>query len=281
MSVSPNKAKTQDSTSQIRVEFREAQTHDILLVRHIHVDELPESFALDTEIDLGLGVWQVERATPERKQDFLASKELVLWMRRLEDDALDAPRTRRATPEHEVLFAPLSQHQLPALEPLPTHDDTSSDLLFLYEEDWLTNQILPVHMQPHIRKEFGHIARTPMGMTHRLDAQHAAPFPFSLDELAECLDAAHFDGLALCQHSSEKRVRDGFAIETAHGTQIYGRLHDHTGQPTITEIALHFWEDEQALLKDLQKLATWLGPLATQYVFVSWESQSLATLSEL
>ncbi len=277
-SVSPHKAN-QDNTQQIRVEFRDARTHDIILVRHIHIHELPESFAPTTEIDLGLGIWHVVSASPQHKPEFAQSGELELWLERATPNTRTS--TRRATPEHEVLFAPLSQHKLPTLDPLPEHDEEASDFLFLYEEDWLTNQLLPTHLQSNIRKEFGHIARTPMGMTHTLSAVAGTTFPFDLDELVELLDAAYFDGLVLCQHSSEQLVRDGYAIETARGTHIYGRTHTHQNSPALTEIAIHYWEERENLLDDLRQLATWLGPRAEQFVFVSWESQSLISLSEL
>ena len=271
--VSPNKAK-KETSSLIRVEFREAHTKELILVRHIDAQELPSDFHTQTEIDLGIGVWRVHQAFPPTKQEFSSSAELTLWIARAEE-----PPEKTTESADEVLFAPSSQHSLPELSELPSnaHD---LDLLYLYQEDWLTNQLIPSIYQHHIRKEFSAIARTPMGMTHNLPSLPTSSLKnLSVDLIADTLDAGFFDGVVLCRHSRENFVSNGFAMESERGTIIYGYT-DPEHPQTPTTIGIHTWEDESALLADLQSLANLSEINADDLLFVSWNSQSMLSLKE-
>lgn len=290
--VSPDKADNNRkhlANHLVRVEFREASSRELLLVRHIDPAELPESFAPHTEIDLGLGIWEVKKASPQSREEFSSSRELTLWIARATTNATTPTHEEEdasATPEYEVLFAPQSQHPLPerlsAMETRSKSDgEEARDLLYLYEEDWLTNQLLPASSKQAIRKEFGLIARTPMGMTHRL--HHHTPQPIhaalTLDTLAEALDAGFFDDLVLCQHSRERVVSGGFALESDLGTIFYGDTDPDDPSTPIT-LGIHYWEDTDTLIQDLERIAHIEGITQDSILFISWNSQSMLTLKE-
>lgn len=297
--VSPDKADNNRkhlANHLVRVEFREATSRELLLVRHIDPAELPESFAPHTEIDLGLGIWEVKQATPQSREEFSSTKELTLWIARAKSSAAHGQESldedAASTPEYEVLFAPQSQHPLPerlsAIEPRgkskaadQEDEDAASDLLYLYEEDWLTNQLLPTSSKQAIRKEFGLIARTPMGMTHRLRQHNLQPIhpALTLDALAEALDAGFFDDLVLCQHSRERVVSGGFALESDLGTIFYGDTDPDDPSTPIT-LGVHYWEDTDTLIQDLERISHIEGISQDSILFVSWNSQSMLTLRE-
>lgn len=273
---------------QVRVEFREHHTRELMMVRHLPAHELPESFARLTELDLGAGVWAVRRAEPATAREFLATGELTLWLERLSPSEADEESVASEASEEEQLFAPRAAHPLPVMR--AWHDgergdededaDESPDLLFLYEEDWLQNQLVPPAWRPAIERELALVRRTRDGSTRALsleDASSETPLSLSLDGLREALDAADFDGVVLCRGAREQPAPHTFALETASGTVLYGALNAQGGAHAL---GLHVWEDERALLADLLRLGTHL-PDGDTWLLVSWESLSAVTLGEL
>lgn len=252
---------------QVRVEFRQASSGDVLIVKYMNVEELPESFALKTQLDLGIGVWSVERAEPEHASEFRASGALVLWLERVE--------TRPEIPvEDELLFAPAAMHQLPKLD---QSAELTDEMLFLYGEDWRQNELVSTAHRAKLEAEFSKLGAAFPGQTHQLPAFGGvlAGVTRSPAELAAHLDAELFDGVALCLDDGDVAVSGGFAFDTEAGTVFYGCV-DARG--VMCCLGVHIWEDTRDLMADLARLGDLLG--GDDYLFISWESQSSALLSE-
>lgn len=252
---------------QVRVEFRQASSDDVLIVKYMNAEDLPESFALKTQLDLGIGVWSVERAEPEHASEFRVSGSLVLWLERVE--------SRPEVPvEDELLFAPAATHPLPTLD---QGAELTDDMLFLYGEDWRQNELVSTAHRTKVEGEFSKLSVAFPGQTRQLTAlgDLLAGVTRGPAELAAHLDAELFDGVALCLDDGDVAVAGGFAFETEAGTVFYGCV-DARG--VMCCLGVHVWDDTRSLMADLALLGDLLG--ADDYLFISWESQSSALLSE-
>lgn len=261
---------TEDLSGSVRVEFREDQSDEIVIVTHMQAADLPESFEASTELDLGVGLFEVTRAQPSLHADFSRTGKLTLWIKKVE-----RPERDRHTGDDQ-LFAPASrQRTLPPLSQGVSHED--ADLLLMYEEDWRQNEVIATAHRALVDEQLERISHTPVGLTHVRPtiASPLADTALDLEAVCHALDASYYDGVALCTAHTEREVLGGFAVESALGTSFYGRT-DEAGH--ITCFGVHVWEDVEGLLRDLDTLASVLP--AQTLLFVSWCSASATALAE-
>ena len=258
----------------VRVEFREADSGDIVIVTHMQASELPASFEVDTVLDLGIGTWEVVRAEPTHAEAFRRRGELSLWLRRLEEPAGEVSEGAQ---DDELLFAPPTrQGQLPPL--LDQAPEEQGEALYLYEEDWRQNEILALAHQGWVLEQFELIGRTPPGATYPRPATPGAALGagVELEVLRRDLEGQLLEPVVLCEGARERVVEGGFGLETPQGTILYGRC-DPTGR--VLALGIHLWERPEQLLEALEVVGGLWG--AREHLFVSWCSASQAPIADI
>ena len=68
----------------IEVTFIDELTDESLGVTYIPANNLPDSFEKDTTIELSGVDWSVLNARPKTRAQYTKSKQLILWIRRIE-----------------------------------------------------------------------------------------------------------------------------------------------------------------------------------------------------
>ena len=65
-----------DSERTIRVEFVNGADNSVIAVSEMPPDRLPDSFAIDTNLDIKDEKWSVVSAEPEQKAQFCKTREI-------------------------------------------------------------------------------------------------------------------------------------------------------------------------------------------------------------
>jgi hypothetical protein len=262
------KEKSHDGREDVRVEFREAASEDVIIVTYIDLVELPARFDAHTVLDLKGGQWQVRRAEPSHAEQW-SDRGLTLWLERITSE--DEPDSAELIEDDFLFTPPTTAKELP-----PLTRDCTDDPLELYAADWRQNEILHRSQRAAVRREFDAIRRTPPGATHprpMIKGLERAP---THAELRRHMDGIPFDGVVLLRDGQWQQVERGFAFETPTGTIFYGCA-DASGEVSI--LGLHLWADPEALFADLIRLGRRLAP--HDHLFISWCSSSVATLAEV
>ena len=114
---------------KIKVEFINNLNNEIIGISEMSVDQLPETFEVETTMNLGDDIWVVNEAIPEKSIDFIKSKHLILKMSKVE---LMSPK--------EILFSlPTISNEIPASVPTSLFSDFEYQILV---DNWRQNEFL-------------------------------------------------------------------------------------------------------------------------------------------
>jgi hypothetical protein len=105
------------------------------------LEQLPESFGMSTTIHLGGSDWQVERAEPVERADFVASGKVQLTLRKIV----------YADPGAILFSLPTLENQAP-----PTGAG-GGDAMQLHEDDWRQRELIAARFEPEIEAELSDI----------------------------------------------------------------------------------------------------------------------------
>src|SRR5688572_27711365 len=119
----------------IRVELVDAATGTALGVADLPAEDLPDSFAAATTLQLAGADWHVERAEPVTRDDYVASGQLKLVLRKL---VYVDPR--------KILYS------LPTLEDAlpPLRDGDAAAAYAMHEDDWRQVELVAARFEPEI-----------------------------------------------------------------------------------------------------------------------------------
>lgn len=129
----------------VRVVFIDAETGQMFARSELPAEQLPDSFAIDTTMNLGGDPWQVERAEPLTAAEAAASGQLALTVRRIQF----------ASPKDILYSLPTICESLPDLG----HDPVGSDSFELREDDWRQVELISSSRSAAIRAEFDGIGQ--------------------------------------------------------------------------------------------------------------------------
>jgi hypothetical protein len=125
----------------IHVVLIDGESGELMGESDLPLDQLPESFGMSTTIHLGGSDWQVERAEPVERADFVATGQVQLTLRKI---VYADPGT--------ILFS------LPTLEDLaPPTGASNRDALQLHEDDWRQRELIAARFEPEIEAELSEI----------------------------------------------------------------------------------------------------------------------------
>ena len=208
---------------KIKVRFIDADSGQVFERMESPPDQLPESFEVETALNMRGEDWRVVSADPKTRADFVRSGELALTLRKVVI-AQVAPR--------DILFS------LPTIcDVLPALAAGSSKLglrvLELHEDHWRQIELIERALEPQIEAELACIRRiyteerVAEGPFKKLHVRSAIAAPLASATLdfdaarrafATSLDA--FNGLGF--EGTAGLIEGGFAIATPSGTRIYG-----------------------------------------------------------
>jgi hypothetical protein len=196
----------------IRVSFIDATTQTLLGEADLPDSQLPEAFTADTSLTLGGAEWQVERAEPMTRAEYVASGSLRVVLRRLE----------QVDPRQLLYSLPTLENALP-----PIHDGDVSAAFALHEDDWRQRELVTASFEPEVGAELAEIRRVKAERRgvgfERLHVRSRIPAPLAgvtlriEDVVAQLGDVARRD-LAIAR----SLVDGGFAYVVGAGA-IYGR----------------------------------------------------------
>lgn len=240
------------SASTVRVTFVDAATDAVIGEVELPVEQLPETFARPTTLDLGGTDWQVEHAEPVSRPEFAALGKLRIVMREI----------RKVDPQ-EILFS------------IPTIENTMAPLcegdiegaFQMHEDDWRQRELVSGAFKAEIESELIAVravhAESTNHLFRRLHVRERIPLPLTdvgltLQDVRTALDGAIEHPLAIGQ----MLVSGGFAFE-ADGAVVYG--HAQTG----AIVALGVTNGYPACIADLAR--------AKELLLVDWCRASVLT----
>ena len=198
---------------KIRVSFVDASSQKLLGETELEGEQLPESFAHDTTLQLGGSAWRVESADPITRAEYTATGTLRLVLRR----ALD--------PQQILYSLPTLENALPPLAP----GDTEAAHV-LHEDDWRQRELVAARFEPEVAAELAEIRaikaeRTGAGFK-RLHVRSRIPEPLAgttldVDTLRSALGEVARREVAI----GGAIVEGGFAFRVGDAV-IYGREAD-------------------------------------------------------
>jgi len=116
-------------SDKIRVEFINSLNNEVIGFSEMTADQLPETFEINTTMNLGENDWSVDEAIPEKSTDFIKSKHLILKMSKIE---LMNPK--------DILFSlPTISNEIGSTVPKALFNDFEYQIL---EDDWRQNEFL-------------------------------------------------------------------------------------------------------------------------------------------
>lgn len=216
---------------KITVEFIDVQSGAVFAQSEMDAGQLPESFALNTTIQLGEEEWQVKEAIPAHATEFKKTGKLTLKLSRIQ----------YVNPQDLLFSLPTISNELPTLV---SEAPFKGDLLTIREDDWRQIEFLPSGKKDLVQQEIAHIKSVFEHHSQTLEENFIAftklhvrnhvgspslKIPF--DQLKELFGLVEVGSISFTD--STEFVQAGFSI--ALGTiNLYGVLED----AVVTELCL-------------------------------------------
>jgi hypothetical protein len=126
------------SKKTVSVEFIENGTNNPFAVSEVPIEQLPDTFELETNLEIGQQLWSVAQAIPNKKEEFSGTGKLKVFLNKIE--TID-PK--------ELLFSlPTINDSLFETEPA-----TSENLFSVREDDWRQMEFISKKYESEIAKE--------------------------------------------------------------------------------------------------------------------------------
>jgi hypothetical protein len=213
---------------RIRVEFVDAATNNVFAATESDAASLPETFALNTTVNIGGQEWQIMQAEPMTRPEYIQTGKLTLTLSKIE-----------MMPVKDILYSlPTIYNAIPAMQMQPT----IGSVLTLNADLWRCVEFVPKSHQTAIDREFEAIAivyqdhREGAGF-NAIHVRTTPPAPIAgllrLTELkALFVGAQPFDAIAFLRE--EGIAKDVFAFR--YGTwALYGEVRGEAVQSLALE----------------------------------------------
>jgi len=129
----------------IRVEFVDAATNNVFAATESAINELPETFALNTAVNIGGQEWQIVQADPMTRAEYVQRGSLTLTLSKI-----------MMMPVKDILYSlPTIYNSLPAME---NRAVDAGAVITLNADLWRCVEFVPKSHQSAIDKEFQAIA---------------------------------------------------------------------------------------------------------------------------
>ncbi|PVZ83953.1 hypothetical protein C9426_24785 [Serratia sp. S1B] len=247
----------------IEVTLIECGKDEAFGVSQVPVEQLPDTFEINTTLHLGDVDWQVVEARPARKMEFKETGKVTIVLAKQEIFNIDPAK---------ILFSlPTISDDLPIVEAASSLEN----VLVLREDDWRQFEFLAIDMDEVVQQELQdilaiyHTQREEPGFKQlHVRKRVAEPLPgvvLSLESLAQAFNIEkRFSGVAF--NNAAATIVNGFAWQTDSGWTFFGQT-DTQGNlvvlgllpPQQAEAAVIAKQIDDFLLANNLLLVDWVG----------------------
>jgi len=253
----------------IEVRFYEGTSETPFAVSNVPVDQLPDTFEIDTTMHLGDDDWRVLGAEPAQKNDFRKSEKLDLFLAKNEITQVE--------PSELLYSLPTINDAIANVQDM----DSLDNIAVLREDDWRQFEFIDQQNESFINDEFDDIQsiyenhREGAGFSNlHLRQKIVSPLEkarLTISVLEKSFDlSSNYSGVAF--NNSAATIVGGFALETDSGWLLWGQVSDsgiitalnlaQTKELNIVTVAKkidNFLEKNELYLVDWPRLF-WCGP---------------------
>lgn len=207
------------SNEVIRVEFVNNATQEQIAVSDVTVDQLPDSFQLETKLEIGDEQWWVVEASPREKKDFSETGSLKVFLSKIE--SLD--------PANIAFLLPTINNSL-----FEAAGGTDENVFLIHEDDWRQSEFISKAFAANIETEIDSINE--IYRAHRVgsgfDRVHLRELideplvreDIGLDAFRRSVEIGHiFNGFGL----RGSTAKNSFAFELTDESILFGQVDDH------------------------------------------------------
>lgn len=255
------------SAQDVVVEFVNAETGQRLRPpEELPARALPPRFGVHQSLELGGQPWAIVQAWPATRAKARVEGRVKLVLRPLTGIPGEPPDQR-------LFSVPTLADTLPVIDPTPPAD--GARLLELHEDEWRQIEVVSPATLPRVQEALGRIQRVrdeaqpaPEVFRRMYLREHLGPplkgRPLPLNELLDLLPpgTTKLDGLQIL--GADGLVKDGLALETMNGLQIYG--HAPRGEVKVLGLLPPLGTDPDALGAEALALSSLLLRFGVQLV---------------
>ena len=203
----------------ITVEFIESGNEIPFAVSDVPIDQLPDSFEIETKLDIGEQQWMVAQAIPTNKTEFVKSGKVQVFLNKIE----------MINPKNLLFSLPTINDSLFQSENV----NSTENIFQIHEDDWRQVEFISTNHQSKITDELNSIKE--IYRNHKkgdgfdkvhirnLIEQPLISENIKLQELIENFRIAKkFDGFGLL--NTKSRARNGFAFQTDSENIFFGQV---------------------------------------------------------
>lgn len=234
---------------RIRVMFHEADAPQAFAQSDIPIEQLPDTFQIQTTLDLGEQKWLIASATPPTKAEFRKSGKVTLRLRR-ENLGFVNPS--------ELLYSLATiSNDLPALAPASSLEN----VLVVHEDDWRQIEFVSRTHESSVLKELASIRhvietqRVGSGFkTIHLRKLIPEPFAGETRRLADirCACPVTHEYSAVAFSSTAAVVAGGFAFSISDELTVWGQADD---DGVLNALCIRVNSADTDLASDLRRLS--------------------------
>ncbi len=200
----------------IEVTFIDDRTSEPMGVTQISSTDLPESFERDTIIHLSNADWKVMNARPKTRAQYTKSKNLILWIDRIE----------QVNPQNILFSLPSICDVIPAL----SDRSLSGNELTIAEDDWRQFELISNKFADKVDSEIAKIklihenASDGVGWKEmHIRTKPVIPIAanISLSHLATILKVSA-KSTGITYHGSRSPIADGYSFQLNDDFSVYG-----------------------------------------------------------
>ena len=246
--------------NEISVEFVDQGTNETFARSVMPIDQLPETFEINTTLDIGEDKWSVVSAEPARKAEFAKTGKLKVYLAKIQ----------YMNPADLLYSLPTISNELAGLKDTPTLEN----VLILREDDWRQIEFLSDILSADAIKEIAAIRsiyeneRKGAGFKS-LHVRKSIPEPLkgrslTLRNLKEAFGVSHsYEGIAY--NTAHAVIDGGFAFESTIGVQIWGQVNEDGILKCLCFSPLHNEVDKDSFTKTVGEFSA-----ENKLIFVDW-----------
>ena len=206
----------------IKVHFIESGKPEPFAVSDMPLEQLPDTFEIDTTMHLGDDDWQVMGAEPAQKEVFRKKGSLKLFLKKSEIVSID--------PKDILYSLPTISNDLADVE----DSETFENIIVFREDDWRQFELLSIKYEQEIQKELRGVAEIYENQKlegvgfkeiylRKIITTPLHDINLKLEVLEKYFDIKHqYSGVAF--NNAAATIVGGFAFSTTSGWELWGQV---------------------------------------------------------
>lgn len=241
-------------SNTIKVQFIDSSNGNVFAISEMPLDQLPETFEIQTTMHLNDEDWTVEEAIPPSAKEFLQTKNLTLKMSKVE----------YMDPKDLLYTLPTISNETPRRSNSSLYNDFDYSM---QEDDWRQIEFLNKSSFPHIEIEIAKIEKVKLNDSEEVNSEFTAfkncHVRDTIGEPNLVLDVIQLNNILKTEKMgslkiSDEFVENGFSLKT-ESTTFYGIIE----KGIVSQFCIGEFSDTTA--NEIQNLVNELDLL-----FVGW-----------